>query len=82
MCAITIRSYLTVLERLERDGHVFDLGQIAPGVISQLYMARREGKINVTEDSWPIRGCGRNSGEWRMVYELTERGRVQISVDR
>lgn len=70
MCAITIRSYPAAIERLERDGYLFDVGQIDGRVVSQLYMARNEGLIRVTQDSWPIRGCGRGSGEWRTVYEL------------
>jgi hypothetical protein len=71
MARITIHSYQTVIERIERDGHIFDLGQIVQGVIGQLFMAQNSGSIRVVEDSWPIRGCGRGSGEWRRVFELT-----------
>ena len=39
MSRIVIRSYEEALERIRTNGHLFDLDQIAPSVITQLYMA-------------------------------------------
>ena len=68
MRAKTIDSYPLALEAIKQNGCLFDVGQITQSVIKQLYMDCLV--IKVTQDSWPIRGCGRNSGAWVTVFEL------------
>lgn len=59
--------------RMEADGHLFDVGQIDGPTLSQLHLAQRLGQIKITRDSWPIRGCGPDSGEQVTVFQLTNR---------
>jgi hypothetical protein len=63
-------TYPEAIEKIAKDGHLFDLDQISISVISQLFMARDKGIIKISYDSYPIRGQGRGSGEWVRVFEL------------
>ncbi len=53
-------------------GGLYDVGQIAPSVISQLYLAVRQGLVRVTTDSWPIRGLGPEQPQ-RTLFVTTKR---------
>jgi len=68
----TIQSYDEVITRIRRDGHLFNVGQIARKALNHIYFAQRQGIIQVSRDSWPIRGLSIPSGETVLVYELTE----------
>ncbi len=60
------------LERLMRSaGHVFDCGQISPSVVAEAYALAEMGILNISHDSWPVRGF--SGKECRMVYELVNR---------
>lgn len=52
----SLDSYQTAEDRMRTAGHIFDVGQIAPSVMSQLYAGVHLGLLKVSRDSWPIRG--------------------------
>ncbi len=63
-----ITSYSQLIDRMRSNGHVFDVGQISPLVLSHAYAAVHDGLIKVSIDSWPFRGfAGKES---RTVFEL------------
>lgn len=69
----SINTYVQAIERIKTNGCLFDTGQIAPIVKYQLHLAEINGDIKTSFDSWPIRGFGNDSGEWRRVFEFTEK---------
>jgi len=67
----TITTYAAAMARIEKHGHLFDVGQIAPPVITQLYLSMRTGKLKSVRDTWPIRGLTQDgSCPVRTVWEL------------
>lgn len=61
-------TYDDAIGRIRKDGHLFDVGQISESVITQLYHS--PSTVKVDYDSWPIRGCGKGSGEWKRIFKL------------
>lgn len=74
----SITTYAQAIDAIRSNGYLFNVGQIAQNVLTQLFMATREGILKVSQDSWPIRGCGQGSGEWEMVFEQI----AEMSKDR
>ena len=64
--------YSQVIDKIKQNGFIFDLG-LTDSVTTQLFMDRNRGKIKISYDSYPIRGCGRDSGEWVRVFQLNNR---------
>ena len=68
----TIHTYSAALDAIQKNGYLFNVGQIALPVLYQLGMAEKSRIIKVSFDSWPIRGFGKGVGEWFQVFELVE----------
>lgn len=64
----SVNTWPEAMMRIEQHGYLFNVGQIAPGVLTQLYMAQRTGQIKVAVDSYPIRGFPWN-GMQKAVFE-------------
>lgn len=61
-------SYAQLESLIRSAGHVYDVGQIDAGVLSQAYGAVKDGVLRVSRDSWPSRGYdGRRT---HTVFEL------------
>lgn len=72
-----LSSYQTAEDRIRSNGHIFDVGQISPEVLSQLYMGVSLGIIRVSRDSWPIRGLTiDDKTPVRTVFELARKESV------
>lgn len=52
----SVNTYEQAMERIKNYGWMFDTGQIAPNVLTQLFMASYQGKLKYSQDTWPIRG--------------------------
>jgi len=53
-----INTFAEALARIERDGQLYDVGQIAAPALRQLGLAAQMGIVVKTRDSWPIPGGG------------------------
>ncbi len=69
----TIKTFPAAVARMENAGYLFDTGQIAPAVVTQLYLGMRTGSIRCSRDTWPIRGLVQDgSCPVRTVWELAQ----------
>ncbi len=67
----TILTYPAALARIEANGYLFDTGQIAPAVVTQLYLAMRSGQMTSSRDTGPIRGLAQDGKcPVRTVWEM------------
>lgn len=67
----SINTWGEAMQRIEQDGYLFDVGQIAADVVT--YLHRAKGRIRVTRDSYPIRGyagCLDTGMETMTCFEL------------
>lgn len=67
-------SYPAAESRIRSNGFIFDVGQISPSVLSQLYAGASLGLIKISRDSWPFRGLTIEPGvEVRTVFEMVRK---------
>lgn len=53
-----VNTFPIALDIMRDVGYLWNVGQIAPHVVTQLYMAVREGKVIQTHDGYPLGGDG------------------------
>ncbi len=69
----TINTYAAAVARIQAADYLYDTGQIAPPVVTQLYLSMRTGAVKCSRDTWPIRGLPHDGRcPIRTVWELAQ----------
>lgn len=63
----SITSYEQAEDRIRTYGYIWDVGQIHPNVLAQLFRGVQLGLIKTSFDGWPLRYAG---GEQKRLFEF------------